>query len=339
VKERLERRITLIFGSTLAVFFLIGLIQVQTVHKFVDSEQQVRHAQEILEKLEATQSRLDNAEAGARGYVITGDQSYLEPFDSAVNLAASELRDLRKWTAESPSQQKRLDALDFLVPRQLAELRKVVDVRRAEGFAAASHLILTGGTGKLTKDFHEMIGEMKDEEHQLLAQRNVAARISARKATLITTLGTIVGSWLLILAGFLIYYYIRAGKKANVSHALSTQLLKGMPEGVSLSDDAGVILYVNPAAEAMYGYKPGELIGENITALGDDEPKAKIQFFDEIRQHMEIHGDWRGELVARKRDHTTFVCYMRISPLEVSDRHYWISVHQDAAERDRPPIG
>ncbi len=335
MKERLERRIAVIFGCTLTVFFLIGIIQSQSVFKLVDAEHQAGHAQEVLEKLETTQSRLNSAEAAARGYVITGDESYLDPFDSAVKVAPSELRDLRKWTAGSPNQQKRLDALDSLIPKKLADLRKVVDLRKAEGFPAASHLILTGGTRKLTEDIHKAIGEMQDEERQLLRQWNVAARVNAREATLITTAGAVVGSWLLILAGLLIYHYIRERKRANVAHALSTQLLKGMPEGVSLSDDVGIILYVNPAAEAMYGYKPGELIGENITALGDDgTPEAKIRFFDEIRQHLETQGAWHGERVARKKDDATFVCHMKISPLEVSGKHYWISVHHDAAERD-----
>ena len=335
MKERLERRIAVIFGATLTVFFLIGIIQSQSVLKLVDAEHRARHAQEGLEMLEAAQSRLNSAEAAARGYVITGDEKYLEPFNSAVNLVPSELRDLRKWTAESPNQQKRLDALDSLVPSKLADLRKVVDLRRAEGFPAASHLILTGGARKLTEDIHKAIGEMQDEDRRLLRQWNVAAKVNAREATLITTAGAVVGSWLLILAGLLIYHYIRERKRANVAHALSTQLLKGMPEGVSLSDDLGIILYVNPAAEAMYGYRPGELIGENITALGDDgTSEAKIRFFDAIREHLETQGAWHGERVARKKDDTTFVCHMKISPLEVSGKHYWISVHDDAAERE-----
>ena len=338
MRERLERRIAVIFGCTLTVFFLIGVIQTQTVFKLVGAEHQVGHTHEVLEQLEATQSMLNDAEAGVRGYVIAGDESYLKSYDTAVSLVPSQLRDLRGLTADNPKQQKRLDALAALVTSRFADLQKIVDARRQEGTAAASQLVETGSTLKVTDDIHRTTDEIRDEEHQVLSQRNTAARVIAWEATLFTTVGAAVGFWLLILAGLLIYHYIRERKRAGVAHALSTQLLKGMAGGVSLSDDIGMILYVNPAVEALYGYRPGELIGENITALSDHSaPEDKLQVFDDIRQHLETEGIWRGDLAARKKDDTPFTCCLRVSPLEVSGKIYWICVHEDAAEHGHAP--
>jgi len=213
-----------------------------------------------------------------------------------------------------------------------------VDARRQEGAAAAGHLVEAGSTLKLTQDIHRATDEIRDEEYQVLSQRNAAARVTAWEATLFTTVGAAVGFWLLILAGLLIYHYIRERRRAGVAHALSTQLLHGMPEGISLSDDIGMILYVNPAVETLYGYRPGELIGENITSLSDSTgPEDKVLVFDDIRQHLEAQGSWRGELAARKKDDTPFTCRLRVSPLEVSGRLYWICAHEDAADSGRPP--
>jgi PAS domain-containing protein len=70
----------------------------------------------------------------------------------------------------------------------------------------------------------------------------------------------------------------RAGEAAAALR-LHARLLESMGEGVSVSDEAGIIVYTNPAEDRMFGYAPGELVGQHVTvqnAYPPDENARRV---------------------------------------------------------------
>jgi PAS domain S-box-containing protein len=334
VKQALERRLGVVFGIALTLLFLIGVVQSQTVVKLAGADRDVMRISETLGQLAATHLLVIDAEAGMQGYAMTGDGGYLGAYRTAFVRVPQRVQNLRKLTAGDPSQQKNLDVLASLVATQLADVEKVHEAQKQGARAAASRLDLPGSNRKAADDLRQAMSGMEDEERRLLAQRIAAARVSAREATLITTLGSVLAFWLLIVAGLVIHRYIAERRGTRVAQALSTQLLKHMAEGVCLSDESGTILYANPAGEALFGYGPGRLIGHNLTLLGDFYTgDGDAHLLDQIHEQLRALGAWKGELAGRRRDRTPLSCYTRISGLEISGKLLWISVLEDITER------
>ena len=70
------------------------------------------------------------AETGQRGFVITGDEAFLAPYMASLKDLPPVLKEARELTRDNPNQQRRLDEVEPLVARKLAELKHTVELRR-----------------------------------------------------------------------------------------------------------------------------------------------------------------------------------------------------------------
>jgi signal transduction histidine kinase len=117
-----------------------------------------------------------DAEAGSRGYVLTGDPRYLESSAATRARIGGTLATLRTLTAESPRQRERIVELEPLLERRLATLDAAVAVRRAQGFEAALALIRTGRGKALTDSVRVAIDALVQGEEQLLQEQSEGQR-------------------------------------------------------------------------------------------------------------------------------------------------------------------
>ncbi len=331
MRKALERRLGVVFGLALALLFVIGAVQGKTILGLVDAAHRVAHTSETLEELATAQSLLSDAQAATRNYVITSEESSLDPYRTAVLRIPLVLSSLRKSTADDPNQQRKVDALAAMAATHLADLRRLVEARSRDDSSGVRQLMGAASQKAAEDDARQAIRGMEDEERRLLARRNVAEGVTAWEATLTSTAGSALALWLLVLAGLLVHYYVNERRRIKVDQALSMQLLKSLTEGVYLFDESGTIIYTNPAGEALLGYKPGELVGTSI-ALAEEN----AHWFDQIREQLKMGGTWKGELASRKEDGTPLTCYALISALEICGKEYWVSVQGDIKELQPP---
>src|SRR5206468_5584019 len=99
------------FALTLIVLIVTLVIGLANLRSVFDTSEAVAHTFEVKANLEQLLATLVDAETGARGFVITNDTSYLEPYDRARARIASEFDRLRQVTADSAEQQRDLDRL------------------------------------------------------------------------------------------------------------------------------------------------------------------------------------------------------------------------------------
>jgi PAS domain S-box-containing protein len=121
-----------------------------------------------------------------------------------------------------------------------------------------------------------------------------------------------------------------AGDAALRLHA---RLLESMGEGVSVSDEAGVIVYTNPAEDRMFGYAPGELVGRHVSVQNAYPPEENARRVAEVIAELRARGSWEGEWLNRRKDGTPFVTRARITALELDGRPHWVCVQEDVTER------
>src|SRR6266478_5455603 len=197
------------FGLALAILVAIGAASYQSTAKLTDTAEWVTHTHQVLEKLEAVLSGMKDAETGQRGYILTGEERYLEPFRAAQEAINQKLKALRELTKDNANQQRRLDILEPLIngkEGKFAELLETIDLRKdkANGFDAALKIVRTDKGKKVMDEIRKTIDEMTSEENTLLTKRSDEAQAGARNATLTIVFGTLSAFIVLALAGFVI---------------------------------------------------------------------------------------------------------------------------------------
>ena len=134
-----------------------------------------------------------SAETSQRGFVLTGNEDYLKPFDQAAESLPRIVAGLHDDLANSPGQLARLASLDGYLQVKIAELSQTVDLRRAQGEAAARQA-MTDNTGQAAMNsIRSLVSDMMAAERTVLEQRLLAARQAER------TVFTITGGLFVIL--------------------------------------------------------------------------------------------------------------------------------------------
>ena len=114
-----------------------------------------------------------------------------------------------------------------------------------------------------------------------------------------------------------------------VQAGIHQALLESMTEGVSLSSEDGTIIYTNPAEDRMFGYAPGELIGQHVSvqnAYAEAENQRRV---GEVIATLRQSGFWEGEWRNRRRDGSAFTTASRITAVDLNGRTHWLCVQRD----------
>lgn len=199
-----ERKVQRGFVLALACLGVIGVVSYFSIVRLRDDATWVQHTDEVIIRLELLFSVMTDAQNGHRGYVVTGDETYLEPYRVAVQTADSDVRRLRKLTADNPAQQRRLDLLTPLIGEQLAFGGDVIDSRRSQGFEAARSQMLAGKGKRIHDQLHGLVNEMKGAEEGLLKERELRARQSTTIAQAVIIGGGVLAFGFVGLASFTI---------------------------------------------------------------------------------------------------------------------------------------
>lgn len=167
---------SVISSGPVALVVVAGAILTYHGHSLlVESRQRVDHTYQVLAGLNRLFIAVEDAETGQRGFIITADDAYLEPYVSAVGQTDGHIANLRQLLDSSPTQAVRVSQLETLVNAKLTELGEVIDVRRREGFQSASNAIVKReGKQLMDKVRAEVASIGTSEEVQLRAQQEDA---------------------------------------------------------------------------------------------------------------------------------------------------------------------
>jgi CHASE3 domain sensor protein len=128
----------------------------------------VEHTFRVITAIDQLQLKMQDAETGQRGFVITGDESYLDPFAEGSASIVQTIAEIRKLVADNTAQIERLSQLDELANAKLGELRATIDTSWTAGFAAAQTLILKHPGKQLMDRMRSAAGEMRASELSFL---------------------------------------------------------------------------------------------------------------------------------------------------------------------------
>ena len=165
----------------------------------------VRHSLEVRAQLTRVLSLVQSAETGQRGYLLTGQDLYLEPYQMALGQLPDVLQRTQDLASDNPEQIKNLTQLRQLIQDKLAELGATVNAYKAGHSDAALAIVNSDKGFQLMQEIRLSIGNMQSEEDRLLATRQTVA---ARSGTMLQA-GVAVAFLLICAAGFLMARFTR----------------------------------------------------------------------------------------------------------------------------------
>ncbi len=155
------------------VFFVVSTVaSLQITQALRENNARVVQTHEIIVAIDLLQSDVQDAETGQRGYLLTGNERYLEPYERARSQLAARFKELESFVGSNLVQQRRLAELRSDIDRKLDELARTIAMRR-DGDAQAALALVNSDVGKAAMDaLRSTISEMRTEETQERAQRH-----------------------------------------------------------------------------------------------------------------------------------------------------------------------
>lgn len=216
------RKIAAGFTVSSALLVGIGLVSYSTINQLITTSGSVSHTHKVLEEIAGLFGSLQDAETGLRGYVITGDESFLEPYQAAREEFPKLLKDMKELTSDNPEQQKLLAQVESLANGKFANQKQNIELRREGKSELAVKNISAGHGKKFMDEIRHLFQQMENNETSLLKKRTADsdATVSNAKSTIL--FGTLICLAFVIIAGYLITSTLGNQIGAAVGHVQSS---------------------------------------------------------------------------------------------------------------------
>ncbi len=169
------RNLQIVFLVSTILLIISIACSLYSTRELVDSSKMVNHTHEVLIEAENLISYMKDAETGQRGYLITLDPVFLEPYNLALEKVETSYENVKSLTVDNPVQQKNIDAAKKMMDEkfnQMAKAIKIIEqssrvVNKDNGTMYSEML-----KGKRVMDnLRAVVDRIKNEENRLLATR------------------------------------------------------------------------------------------------------------------------------------------------------------------------
>ena len=231
----------------------------------------VDHTYQVIESLDSVMGLLTDAETGQRGYIITGEERDLDPYHAALPKIEAELDDIQRLTVDNAGHQVRMPTLRQRIADRLKALEGNVTLRREQGLEATRQSILTDRGETEMDAVRGLVGQMLQDERDLLAER-----LQQADATYQTAIATDLLSGMSALAavGVLlasvrrnITTRVRSAARLAEQRELLQTTLSSIGDAVITTDTEARVTYLNRMAEKITGWTQAEAHGQPLDVV------------------------------------------------------------------------
>ena len=249
-----------------------------------------KHTSRVLNNADDFLSDLKDAETGQRGYLITGDEAFLQPYLAVRNTFGDQIQKLRQ-TVKIESAREHLDLIAPLMTAKLADLARSIELRHAHKEAAAEKMV-SGGQGKQLMDsIRQEMHALVEIEEAAYAEHDAQFQSNMRRLLAIMVIASVLVILAAVVFAYLILLQARQRLKDQVHletrHFLETQealnhelqhanntlqvseeklavTLNSIGDAVIATDANACLTSLNPLAEQLTGWSVEQAVGKPI---------------------------------------------------------------------------
>ena len=267
-RSSFEAKIRVAFTAAVLVVAGLTVATWKLANDATEAAGWVAHSNEVLRILTRASGDTLQIELSTQNFRISGDVARLAERDASIAAREQTLLRLHQLVEDNPLQLERWGRLRAVIDERLAISRKTEQLRKTQGFEAASAYIATAPLPETRERMHRLLHAMEDEELRLLQMRT-AEQQHARQTMLVA--GALVA---LLLLGLLSATYVLIRRQlrdtqasrealAESERSLATTLYS-IGDGVLATDTLGRITRMNPVAQRLTGWSLEQAQGRPI---------------------------------------------------------------------------
>lgn len=193
------------FAISILLVFVVAIFSYTSITQLEKDQAKVEHSEQLIRTSHDILQRLIDAETGMRGFVAVDKKVFLDPYHVAISQIGTDINKLKILAADSPDQQKDLDALYLLTSKQLEIIKNNIDARDAVGLEyMAQHNMLLNGK-EVMDNIRGVIDRINAKEDALLAQ----GRAKTQSAASYTIVTIFIGSFVFLAIIVVLFIYIQ----------------------------------------------------------------------------------------------------------------------------------
>ena len=304
------------------IFFLVsGAIAYLNLQALKEGNDRIVQTHRAIVALDQMLSIVQDAETGQRGFLLTNDPRYLEPYTAALRSVPLKLAEIGDLSGESSAQAPRIARLKQHLDAKLDEMKDTIELRRSQGLEAVLPIV-NSDRGKTEMDaIRVQLAEMATEETRVRQER--LAQMASAQATALASslLSGVLGLILTLTIGFLIRRatlarrredWLQAGQVGLATAMLGDQSLEQLGDSVlqflasytgavagaffvgggiyrratayGVPEDAKLPLEIKPREGLL-----GQAAAENRTLVISDAPEGYLAFGSALGQARPSH--------------------------------------------------
>ena len=186
------RRNTAILGLAALLLMLLGGFLERAWRHYNRANTDGARSREIYNAIGTLRTTLIDAETGQRGFLLTGDPRYLEPYDQAMKAIPGQLTNVRNLLFTRQGETAQVTRLNGLVGQKLAELSRTIELYRTQGSASALALVLSERGNWLMDETRALCAEIQRGEDSFQNQASMDREAATRTALLMTVTCSLV---------------------------------------------------------------------------------------------------------------------------------------------------
>ena len=207
-------RTNLAFAVAVMILIGVGWMAVQNTKRMVADAEWVTHTHKVTEQIEHVLSILKDIETGQRGYMLTNQVEYLEPYEQARVGLPKELAELRALLHDN-AMHKLMVRLETLSQQRLDLSRQIIEIHRKSGPEASLKLMNTNQGKDLMDELRHVTGQMRHEEERLLKSRSDLNQASAQRTIQVISIGMLIAIALVLFSAALVTRFLTLKQRAE----------------------------------------------------------------------------------------------------------------------------
>jgi PAS domain S-box-containing protein len=246
-----------LLAVSVVVAYVVGL-------RALELNRDLSRESEVIRELDQFVSTLKDTETGQRGYLLTGDERYLEPYKDGQTNVPRAAEALGRLGSSGDLPADGVQRLRRLAVRKLSELEETIKLRRERDPQAAVEVVRSGQGKRVMDEIRTAVGEMQARKEAEFGKANARAEQAnvARTVTFITTA--------FVNLAFLVWAYGRLSRAIEENQRekeLLATTLASIGDGVVVTDAQGRVTSLNSEAERITGWPVAEARGKELSEI------------------------------------------------------------------------